>query len=434
MHNRFSLGQFSSTAVLVALLLGVANYLLNTGFYAAVSRLSSSPSEFGIFVSAMSLLGVLQIVAGLGMDSATYIFGDGYFARRDYAKLRGLGRSLAGWIAIVCGLLGLLALGYALLREDAVFVPRDLEVFLLACWGAAACALEFGSIAMLESCNQTVVATIIDKGLNGLLVLAVGVSVLVLFKPEQSVWAVVGVAVANLVLALIAYGWSRRILNRLEQSEIATDERRTWIATGLTQSGVFLLTMEVAPLFVLAGRVGQYDLALVGVFGALLQIAMLVKIPFSGLRYEAKHAIAQAIIQRDCRTVCATLSWIAGAAIALGFLAGGVFLWGGSWVLQLFGDSFQGANQALAILAVGMGCLQASRAVYFVPMLAGRIHTILLYSSLSVPMGLTITHWASVQGSLNGMAVGFLVFALSQLCLNSWVARKIVLGWSDRAG
>lgn len=426
--------QHSAKDWIFGMAIGGVAYVLTMAFMSIISRLSPSLHDFGVFVSAYAMLKVVSLFVGLGLEAIALTKGYRYFVKGELHLIRLLRIAHFLWVCAVAILMIFIAVVHHFWGRHLYFLPRDMEVLLLVGWSAAAVSISTLNVALISSAGHTIAATVLDRVLRGLLTLIVGVSLVYFFAPTNASWALGGVVISNVVLAILCNNILSRRLVQLQaaaESLGIKDKWKEWVGDGLLMQLAYLITLGVEPIFVVASRIQRHELGLVGIFGALFAASKIVFIPFVGLRYIINRRFDELVFQKSAHLVWRELYRIGLSVgiLSVGFALGCMSV--GDKLLGLFGAAFVGYKFELAAMVMAAGCLEASKTLALVPNRCKRTKTMVLQAIITLPIGLAFTIAASARDSLPGMTAGFFIFASLQLVLVAFLVRQITRTWGS---
>lgn len=367
---------------LLAFVLKLIGAGLAFGFNVAVARVLGAEGA-GLYFLALAVTTIGSVVGRIGLDNTLLRFVATRAAHEDWGGVKGV---------------------YALGMRMAVAVSGavTLMVFFAAPWIAAALLskpelaepLRWMSLSILPFALLNLHAESL-KGLkrirDAMLLQGVGVPLvgLLLIVPLASSSGVSGASFAYLsgtVLVALLGVWAWRKAMAGHASETGVFELRELWASCRPLFMVSFLNLAVLPwmpLFLLGIWASSED---VGIFGAALRVAALV----SFMLVTINNVVAPKFAELHARGDIAILSQTAQrSAMLITLLASPLLLgliFGGQWVMGIYGKEFEQGALILAILAVGQFVNAFTGSVGFVLMMGGQegaAWQALLYSVLT---------------------------------------------------
>ncbi len=406
--------------------LGLAEFLKTSGFL-MMARVGGTglgfliqlglvrvmtPTNYGVFVVALSLAAVLSILCACGFPSVTARFIASYQRQDDKARIAGFLSSGMLHIAVTSGLVGFLVAGlvWSGLVDGNYHVP-----LVLACLTAPVLAVTRFSGALSNIARRFYLTYLPDVTfrplvLAGSLLIAYFISV-----PMTSANVLlihVGAALAACCLIWVLLRPRRQF--GVEQVEPVTDIA-TWRRAATPMIFVTLLTSFLADIDILILSV-LLPAEEVGIFSVCLRIMLLIEFGIQTVFQMSTPDLAEAkandepvlmklAIRRAQHVMCLfTLAALVGVAVM------------GEWVLLLFGERFTVGADALVLLVAGqalrslfgpatqvltvVGAQMRSLASYGIALVVLIVGNVLIVPGLGIEGAAAVLSGSMVLGSL----------------------------------
>ncbi|WOF74098.1 oligosaccharide flippase family protein [Parvibaculaceae bacterium PLY_AMNH_Bact1] len=308
-----------------------------------------TPTDYGIYVVALSLASVLSIFCAFGLPSVTARFVAGYQEAGDGARVAGFIQSTKRHIAAISLIFGLLAFGVLW----SGFISTDYQMpLMLACLIAPVlAAMRFGG-ALSNTARRFYLTYLPDVTFRPLLLVGSLLCIYVLAIPMTTA----NVLLVHLLTALAACCLLWVVLQPRRQFGLhgvqPASENRTWRQAATPMILVTLLTSFLADIDVLLLS-AFLPADQVGIFSVCLRIMLLIEFGIQTVFQMSMPDFAEARARNDTTlmnaamrhaqhmTFCFTLVALSGVAVF------------GEWLLLLFGERFTVGADALLFLVVG---------------------------------------------------------------------------------
>lgn len=351
----------------IAFVLKVIGAGLSFGYNVAVARLLGAEGA-GLYFLALSVTAIGSVIGRVGLDNVLLRNVAAYAAHEEWDKAKGV---------------------YALATRMAIAASAAVTiiVFLAATWMASelfnkpalAEPLRWMSLSILPFAMLNLQAESL-KGLkrirDAMLVQGVGLPLvsLLLIYPLTQLDSVLGVfwaysIGATMVALLGMFAWSRAIaVQTTSSTSIPVKElwesAKPFFIVSLTGHAI----LPFAPVLLLGVWASSDE---VGVYGAASRVAMLVSLMLATIN----NVIAPKFAELYARGAMDELGSTARrSALLISLIASPVFLvliFGGPWIMRMFGAEFEGGALVLAILVVGQAVNLMTGSVGYLLMMSG---------------------------------------------------------------
>lgn len=333
-----------------------------------------SPSEFGAYAIVLAWVGILSLLAGLGMPLSAIRFLPAYRTTGATAELRGFVRQ-----ACLIGAIGSGTTTTAFLICSA----RDPAIaggFANALGGAAMIPLLCFAALMtgiLQSSFQPLRAEALANLIRpGLVILLVG-SAAILLGPISAAVALALTCAATLIALIPAVLVAFRPLPRGPGAPIGRAERVGWVRSGVVflVPLVCMMAMERVDTILLGAFVG---VEAAGVYSVAARLAQMVGLGVAAVGALLGPLAAERLAGNDHAGLRALLAngALLNSGLGLGVALGVLIL--GPWLLSLFGPGFVVGTAAMNVLVIGQVAQALFGGAGIILALAGRDRALIL--------------------------------------------------------
>lgn len=308
-----------------------------------------APTDYGIYVVALSLAAVLSIFCAFGLPSVTARFVAGYQEAGDKARIAGFIRNAKHHIALTAFVFGLIGLSFLW----SGLVDREYQIpLMLACVMAPAlAAMRFGG-ALSNTARRFYLTYLPDVTFRPLLLVGGLLGIYVLAVPMTTT----NVLLVHLVVAMAASCLLWLVLRPRRQFELGNvqpiSEHKTWRQAATPMIFVTLFTSLLADIDVLLLST-LLPAEQVGIFSVCLRIMLLVEFGIQTVFQMSMPDFAEAQARNETLLMHAAMRRAQHATLAFTLLAFcGVAVFG-EGILLLFGERFTVGADALVFLIGG---------------------------------------------------------------------------------
>jgi len=308
-----------------------------------------TPTDYGVYVVALSLAAVLSIFCAVGLPSVTARFVAGYQEAGDEARVAGFIQSAKRHILAMSVLFGLVAFGA--LWSGLIDTEYQMPLMLACLMAPVLAAMRFGG-ALSNTARRFYLTYLPDVTFRPVLLVGGFVGIYVLAVPMTTT----NVLLVHLVVALAACCLLWMVLQPRRQFGLRgvqpTSESKAWRQAATPMIFVTLLTSFLADIDVLLLST-LLPPEQVGIFSVCLRIMLLIEFGIQTVFQMSMPDFAEAQARNDPAqmnaamrraqhmTFCFTLAALCGVAML------------GEWLLLLFGERFTAGADALLLLVVG---------------------------------------------------------------------------------
>lgn len=308
-----------------------------------------APTDYGIYVVALSLAAVLSIFCAFGLPSVTARFVAGYQEAGDKARIAGFIRSAKHHIAVTAFVFGLIGLSFLW----SGLVDREYQIpLILACVMAPAlAAMRFGG-ALSNTARRFYLTYLPDVTFRPLLLVGGVLGIYVFAVPMTTT----NVLLVHLVVAIAASCLLWLVLQPRRQFRLGdvqpVSEHKTWRQAATPMIFVTLLTSLLADIDVLLLST-LLPAEQVGIFSVCLRIMLLVEFGIQTVFQMSMPDFAEAQARNETLLMHAAMRRAQHATLAFTLVAFcGVTVFG-EGILLLFGERFTVGADALVFLIGG---------------------------------------------------------------------------------
>lgn len=342
-------GIFGRGALGTLLVTGVGS-LAGVGAQMVVARLVGT-EQWGYYAVAWTLLNLLVLVGRIGIDTAEIRYVAAYRVGAEWGRLRGFlawgNRTAAAVSLAVGGLTALVVLGLG--RRLAPDLARTHLTMCLALPAFALLGLQSGA---LQGLRRVVLARIAEGLVRPLLgaLLAAG-----LWWWRGSLDAPLAMlATAAAIGFCLALGW--KLLRSSLPPEVALAapviERAAWLRTSVPLSLVsgMRLLLGQADILLVGALLGTTE---AGIYAAASRLSHLITFGQNAANGIMAPLIAELHAQGEKEKLQEAVTLASAASTLFALAAAAALLFGGPFLLHLFGRDFVGSLPVLALLAAG---------------------------------------------------------------------------------
>ncbi len=307
------------------------------------------PTDYGIYVVALSLAAVLSIFCAFGLPSVTARFVAGYQETGDKARIAGFIRNAKRHIAVAALIFGLVA--FVLLSSGLVDSDYQVPLMLACLMAPALAAMRFGG-ALSNTARRFYLTYLPDVTFRPLLLVGGLLGIYFLAVPMTTT----NVLLVHLVVALAASCLLWVVLQPRRQFVLGDVqpvlERKTWRQAATPMIFVTLLTSLLADIDVLLLS-ALLPAEEVGIFSVCLRIMLLVEFGIQTVFQMSMPDFAEAQARNDTPLMHRAMRRAQHATLAFTLVAFcGVVVFG-EGILWLFGERFTVGANALVLLIGG---------------------------------------------------------------------------------
>jgi len=307
------------------------------------------PTDYGIYVVALSLAAVLSIFCAFGLPSVTARFVAGYQETEDKARIAGFILNAKRHIAVTALIFGLVV--FVLLSSGLVDREYQIPLMLACVLAPVLAAMRFGG-ALSNTARRFYLTYLPDVTFRPLLLVGGLLGIYFLAVPMTTT----NVLLVHLVVALAASCLLWVVLQPRRQFVLGEVqpvlERKTWRQAATPMIFVTLLTSLLADIDILFLST-LLPAEQVGIFSVCLRIMLLVEFGIQTVFQMSMPDFAEAQARNETLLMRAALRRAQHATLAFtlaAFCGVAVF---GDGILLLFGERFTVGADALVFLIGG---------------------------------------------------------------------------------
>ncbi len=393
---------------------------------------------FGPYIFVVSFLSVLVIFAQLGYDRLLLRFLSVYRTQSEWALFRGIARSSAV-VGLVCG--G--AIGVVMAAAVWAF-QTQIDDDLAATFRIAAIVLPLFTVAYiyqngLQALKHPVLGQVPILVLRPAIII-VGAVALAIFvdAPITSPDAMTVNLVATAgVMVFAMYYFRMRTPTEGRDGEVVY-QWRMWTLTALpfmAQAGFHMLARRT-DVMMLGFFSNVVD---AGVYAAAARLADLGGFGAIAMNAITAPLIAEAFAKEDNSRLQRIVSVTAALSLSIALPVTIIFCVGGGLLLQVFGEGFDEARVALAILAIGMLGNVLTGPVGVTLMMTGRQNVAAgaatLSASVNVALNFLLIPRYGIEGAAVATSISYVLtnFLMLVIVLRSMRINPTILGLMRRA-
>jgi len=332
------------------LVTGASGSLVIKGTQAGLMFLSSillarflGPAGYGTYAYAMAIVQILAIAAALGLPQIVVRNVAAYQALQKWALLRGLLRfavravlAASLGLALIAGIVGWRVAG------SALFATLSVALVLLPIQSLLPLIM-----AALQGLRHILTAQIPSMIVQPGLFLGLAVLGYMLLGPRfHAPWAMAGVALMIGVVAL------RKRLPQPVKESVPASDARAWIKSALPLlfAGQMAIVNQRTDIVLLGALKGAEA---VGIYRPACSVVSLVGFGLSAVNMALAPAIASLHAKGEMARLQRVITTSARAATAFAVPVTAGLIFGGRWILLLFGREYTRGATALVILSLG---------------------------------------------------------------------------------
>jgi O-antigen/teichoic acid export membrane protein len=382
-----------------AFVLKVIGAGLSLAFNVAVARLLGSEGA-GLFFLALSITTIGSVLGRVGLDNTLLRFVATHAALGEWDRVKGVHRlgmrmavAAAGAVAAICFLLAPW-IASLVFRKPALTEP--LRWMSLSILPVALVNLHAESLKGLKRIHAAMIVQGMGVPLVGLLV------IIPLVRAADAAGAGLAYLAGTALTALLgAWAWRRAVVQH-DDAVPSFPFRELWASCKplLLVSVMNRAVLPWSPLFLLGIWAGSRE---VGIFGAASRVAMVVGFMLATVNSVLVPKFAELYARGDREALGRTAR---RSAQMITLLASPVFLilmFGGRWVMAIFGPEFADGALVLAVLAVGQLVNALTGSVNHVLIVTGNEkilrNTVVLASVVQIALCAVLIPWAGVLGA-----------------------------------
>jgi len=420
---------------LLAFILKLSGSGLAFAFNVAVARLLGAEGA-GLYFLALAVTTIGSVIGRVGLDNSLLRFVATRATHGDWSGVRGV-----------------YAMGmYMAVAASVVITPI---VFFAAPWMASSLfkkpelsePLRWMSLSILPFAILNLQAESL-KGLkrirDAMVVQGIGVPLvgLLLIVPLAYSYGVIGVSVAysagTVVVAVLGvWVWHRTMSEHMVRATPFLF-RELWSSCKplILVLIVHRAILPWAPLFLLGIWASSEEVA---IFGAASRVAMLVSFMLTTLNNVSAPKFAELYAKKDMRALGQTAR---RTAMLITILASPIFLvliFGGHWVMMMFGSEYAQGALVLVILSIGQFVNALTGSVGYLLMMSGnesKLQNLTLWTTLlmlAAAVGL-IPHWGGIGAALAVTLAVILSNIWSVIVIKSQLGIAPVPNWLNMSG
>lgn len=337
-------------------------------FNVVVARLLGAEGA-GIYFLSLAVTTIASVIGRVGLDNALLRFIATGAAQHNWGKVNSVYKSGMRIAIVVSGLLASLLFVGAPWMATAVFKKPELAE-----------PLRWMSLSILPFALLNLQAESL-KGLkrirDAMMVQGVGVPLfsLIAVIPLAQSTGILGVSQAYLIATLVdvmlgLWFWKKAIPDQHSSSFLKISLSELWQSSRplFFVSVMNRAVLPWAPLFLLGIWVSSED---VGVFGAAFRVAMLVSFMLGTINNVVAPKFAELYAQENIKALGNTARH---SALIITLLTSPIFIvliFGGDWVMGIYGKGFEQGGLVLAVLAVGQFINVLTGSVGYLLMMSG---------------------------------------------------------------
>jgi O-antigen/teichoic acid export membrane protein len=338
-------------------------------FSVSVARLLGAEGA-GLYFLALSLSTIGSVIGRVGLDNVLLRFVAIKATSNDWNGVNEV-YNLGIRIAItVSGLVALICFIAAPWVADTLFKKTALSEPLR--WMSLS-ILTFAILNLQAECFKGIKRIRLAMMLQGVGVPLIG---LIIIFPLAKIFGVLGVALSYLIgtIAIAILGvmlWRRTVYPLVSTTKKTITTRELW-ARSRPLYMVSLMNRAIlpwAPLFIIGIWANSEE---VGIFGSAMRVAMLVSFMLTASNNVIAPKFAELFAKGDMEALGTTAR---RTALLITFFASPIFLlliFGGHWVMAIYGKEFIRGASVLALLAIGQFVNAFTGPVGFMLMMGGR--------------------------------------------------------------
>lgn len=303
--------------------------------------------NFGHFSTIVAIVSILAIVGNMGLNSLCIRETAAYMARQDWARLRGF-LAFSWRVRLLATLIVMLFFGL----WGYLWVTPELRLpYLLGVPLILLMSLNTFRAALLRGMHHVILANLPEQVLRPLFVLPLILLApwLVVVNVATAVW----IQLIGAFLALLIGGfWLRRRMPREMRGIAPVYESRVWWKEALPFYGINLLSAVSAHfMVVLAAGLGSATEA--GLLNVALRVVDIVAFGLTAANLVIQPRLARSFALGDLAQTQRLAQTSAKVAGLVGVTVCVALIFGGQYLLSLFGKGFEAAYPALMVLVVG---------------------------------------------------------------------------------
>jgi len=403
-----------------ALALALKGGLVVAGFgMQVILARSLGPEGLGAYATFLALVTVLSITGGLGMPLAAVRFVPVYVATGRNASLRGF-LCAAQRLTLTTSIP--VAIGFALvflllptLRDQAhVALAAAAIIPIFGLGTLAAGTLQALGLPMRADLLLNLARTAMTAGFV-LLARWLGVA-----TAEIALWLT---ALAGLLAWMLTAAAARRALPVSAAGPLMQDERRSWIAAGMT----FVLAMLSVSLIerldtIMVNALIGADAA--GIYSVASRLALTVMLATASVLSLLAPALARQAAVRDQAGLQRSAAIAVGLTLVLSLGVAGVLVAASPWLLPAFGRDFMAAGPPFFILLAGQVAVAACGAAGGLLALSGHNRALIIIALAAVILDMVLCLLLVPAFGLEGAAAATVTTLLAQAVALSIVVRR----------
>ncbi len=319
------------------------------GIQAALARFLGA-EQFGIYVLALSWVGLLVVVARLGLDVSVIRFVAQYRLRAEWSLLHGLLRSSVLAVGLTATLIGLvIVLGVRVAPHW--FFGGELGVGLVAGLLLPLVALSYLAQGVLRGLRQVVRAEAMESLIRpSVLVALLVVSALTSYQPSATYALTVNAA--GTAIALLFGGlWVVRALRDEIRGTNPTFDIAAWKASAvpLMLMGGMNLVLDQTDLLIIGAFLGPEEVA---VYAAGARIASQVLFLLSAAEVAIAPIVAEYFVAGRITELQRTITMSSRIVLSIAALASVFLILFGRPILGMFGEGFRAGYLPMVTLLI----------------------------------------------------------------------------------
>ena len=420
--NRFPL----SGALSGSLAVRIAGAGVAFGLHALLARLAGA-EEYGAYSYVLTWVGVLAMIASLGLDVSLVKYVAAYNAQAAWPLLKGLVRWSHRLVLVLAFVASFVAALFVAVRQDEL-VPSLVHTVWLGCGVLPIVALLRLSEGRLLGCRRVVLAQLLD-GILRPAVTAI-MAALVFWLPGERMGSSDAMGLHLIALAAVAgfgFALARRVSPpRLSTCMEASYDVRTWLraAIPLWLEAAMRLVSTSLDVILLGGIVGMTE---AGVYAVANRIAELIVFGVHASQAAARPHIAASYAHEDRqgmqRAVTAASVWATVFAVATCC----VLIPTRSIVLRQFGEEFVAGSAVILVLSAGYFVTACTAVVHAVMNMTDQQRANMTITAVMLAVKLPLSYAAIAFGGMIGAAV-VSSSVMAAGCLWSWHHVRRTLG------